>query len=362
MKKRDFLRTGMYAFGGLGLYSSGIGSLVASSQRASGETKRVNYSGNTISKREKVLAVLDLSKPNDYVPAAFFLHFDDKLGRGAIDSHLKFFRATNMDFVKVQYEIVVPHLRDVKGPKDWAKIPVYGKKFFEPQLAVIEALAKELKSEALILPTVYSPLTVAQQTVGGAALEHIALDPDAAAKGLQNITESIINYIDEAILRGADGFYISTQGGNSHNFGEGELFERSVVPYDLQVSKHASDRALVNILHVCDYGEAYYSDIRRFASYPGSIVNAPNVLLDGTPVDLRDVQSTFRRPVMGGLDRLGVLINGSDSDVLAEVDRVLRAAPPNFILGADCTVPSDVPYERLRSVIDYAHDWRLNNG
>ncbi|MDR1456277.1 MAG: hypothetical protein LBJ01_11540 [Tannerella sp.] len=361
MKKREFLKSSIYALGGLGICSTGAASLYASPGPAATGKRGVSYLAPATSKREKVLAVLDQSKPNEYVPAAFFLHFNDKLGQGAIDSHLQFFRATNMDFVKVQYEIVVPHLENIKSPKDWAKIPVYKKDFFEPQLAVIEALAKELKSQALILPTVYSPLSLAQQTVGREAVEHIRQDPDAVAKGLNAITESIVNYIDEAVNRGADGFYISTQGGNSKFFGDGPLFEKTVVPYDRIVSQEASDRALVNILHICDYGEAYYTQIRQFASYPGSIINAPNILLDGTPIHLGEVQSTFRRPVMGGLDRLGVLVKGTDAEAFAAVDSVLSHAPANFILGADCTVPSDVPYQRLRAVIDYAHDWRARN-
>jgi uroporphyrinogen decarboxylase len=359
MNKRTFIKSGMWALGGLGLSASANATLFAASP---GRAKGVSYLPASTNKREKVLAVLDQSKPNEYIPAAFFMHFKDKLGQGAVDSHLQYFRATNMDFVKVQYEIVVPHLDNIKSPKDWAKIPVYKKDFFEPQLAVIEALAKELKAEALILPTVYSPLSLAQQTVGKDAIEHIKQDPDAVAKGLNAITESIVNYIDEAIKRGADGFYISTQGGNSKFFDNGALFEKAIVPYDKIVSQEASDKALLNILHICDYGEAYYTQISQFASYPGSIINAPNVLLDGAPIRLKEVQDTFHRPTMGGLDRLGILAKGSEEEAKAAADKVLSEASPNFILGADCTVPSDVPWQKLRAVIDYAHDWRINHG
>jgi uroporphyrinogen decarboxylase len=362
MRKREFMKSSLFALGGLSVGAAGAATLFAQNKPAAkAKTGGFTYLPNSSNKREKVLAVLDQSKPNTYVPAAFFLHFNDKLGQGAIDSHLQFFRATNMDFVKVQYEIVVPRLEEIKSPKDWAKIPVYTKEFFEPQIAVIEALAKELKSEALILPTIYSPLSLAFQTVGKEAIEHIKQDPGTVAKGLQNITDGIKNYIEESIARGADGFYISTQGGNSKNFGEGDLFEKIVVPYDLQVSQAASDKALLNILHICDYGEAYYTAIKQFASYPGSIINAPNRLLDGTELKPKDLQVLFGRPIMGGLDRLGVIAKGSESEAKAAADKVLSEAAPNFILGADCTVPSDVPYQKLRAVIDYAHDWRINH-
>ena len=47
------------------------------------------------SKRERILQVLDQSRPNEYVPAAFFLHFENKLGRKAVQDHKDFYRATN---------------------------------------------------------------------------------------------------------------------------------------------------------------------------------------------------------------------------------------------------------------------------
>jgi len=40
------------------------------------------------------------------------------------------------------------------------------------------------------------------------------------------------------------------------------------------------------------------------------------------------------------------------------VDKVLENAPANFILGADCTVPGETDWDKLRAIIDYAHDWR----
>ena len=130
-------------------------------------TSDIAYAQQTVasSKRERVLQVLDQSRPNEYVPAAFFLHFENKLGRKAVQDHKDFYRATDMDFVKVFYEIVVPHV-EINSGKDWEKVPVYGEDFFEPQVAVIEDLAREFGKEAFILPTVYSPLALAHQTLG----------------------------------------------------------------------------------------------------------------------------------------------------------------------------------------------------
>ena len=116
-------------------------------------------------RRERILQVLDQSRPNAYVPAAFFLHFENKLGRKAVDDHKAFYKATNMDFVKVFYEIAVPHI-EINSGSDWEKVPVYGEEFFAPQVAVIADLAREFGNEAFVLPTVYSPLSLAHQTLG----------------------------------------------------------------------------------------------------------------------------------------------------------------------------------------------------
>jgi uroporphyrinogen decarboxylase len=144
------------------------------------------------------------------------------------------------------------------------------------------------------------------------------------------------------------------------NFGDTPLYEQLVLPYDKTVSQEAADKALLNILHICDYGSSY-NQIHKFASYPGSIINPPIRLADGSEVKTKEVQEVFGRPVMGGLDRLGILSKGQTEDTKAEVDKVLKEAAPNFILAADCTVSSEVPWQHLRAVIDYAHDWRLRN-
>jgi uroporphyrinogen decarboxylase len=66
----------------------------------------------------------------------------------------------------------------------------------------------------------------------------------------------------------------------------------------------------------------------------------------------------FGRPFMGGMDRHGVLVTGTKERIHAEVSAVLRDAPDLFVLGADCTVPSDIPWENLRTAIEAAHAGR----
>lgn len=312
------------------------------------------------SKRERILQVLDQSRPNEYVPAAFFLHFENKLGRKAVQDHKDFYRATNMDFVKVFYEIAVPQV-DINSGSDWEKVPVYGEDFFAPQVAVIADLAREFGNEAFVLPTVYSPLALAHQTLGRGKdfKKLIAENPKAFGKAIKNLSLSIENYLRAARKAGADGFYISTQGGDGNSIPE-KIWKEQVRQWDKHVSEVANEIGEINILHICDYGTPFKNAeaLYGFADYPASIINVPLKFSDGSTLNLKEAQKRFGRPIFGGLERLGVITKGSIEEAKAEVDKVLENASPNFILGADCTVPGTTDWENLRAIIDYAHTWR----
>ena len=311
-------------------------------------------------RRERILQVLDQSRPNEYVPAGFFLHFENKLGRKAVEDHKAFYKATNMDFVKVFYEIAVPKI-DIQSGKDWEKVPVYSEEFFAPQVAVIEDLAREFGKEAFILPTVYSPLALAHQTLGRGKdfKKLIEEDPKAFGQAIKNLSLSIENYLRSARKHGADGFYVSSQGGDGNTIPT-KIWKEQIREWDKHVSEVANEIGLINILHICDYGTPYKNAeaLYEYADYPASIINVPLKFSDGSTLNLKEAQKRFGRPIFGGLERLGVISKGTLEEDKAEVDKVLKDAAPNFILGADCTVPGDTDWEKLRAVIDYAHTWR----
>lgn len=319
---------------------------------------------NQINKRERILKVLDQSKPNEYVPAAFFLHFPDKLGYKAVADHEQFYEATDMDFVKVFYEIVVPKI-DIKKGSDWNKVPVYGEDFFAPQVEVIASLAKKYKQEAFILPTVYSPVALAYQTLGdnegkGKDLKKLAEeDPVAFGHAIENLSKSIANYLRASVKAGADGFYISSQGGDGNSL-KPEIWNKYVRKWDKYVSEVADSIGEINILHICDYGTPFKNAqaLYAFKDYPASIINVPLKFSDGSKLNLKEAQQQFGRPIFGGLERLGIIATGTTEEAKKAVDEVLANAPANFILGADCTIPGTTDYDKLRAVIEYTHTWR----
>jgi uroporphyrinogen decarboxylase len=183
--------------------------------------------------------------------------------------------------------------------------------------------------------------------------EHLQQNPDAVRRGLEAITESLMRFVKACIRLGVDGFYASTQGGEAGRFTDPATFTRHVKPFDLELMKEMNRQCPFNILHVCDYN-APYSDLSPFVDYPGHVVNC-NPQLTGKQLSFQEIAAMFKRPCMGGLDRHGVLVKGTPAQVEAEVKRVVKGAPKQFILGADCTVPGDLDWKRIRQAIDVAH-------
>lgn len=310
-------------------------------------------------RKQTVMNLLHPAAPPARVPAAFFIHFDAAFrhGQAAVDRHLAYFEHTGMDVLKVQYEDRFPHRPEIQGPGDWAKLPVYGIDFYANQLEILQGIIAAAPDDALVLQTMYSPFMQASTTTGRDLLRrHIQQDAGAVAVGMERITESMLAYVRECVRLGVDGFYASTQGGDQSMFaGAPALFERCVKPFDVIVMQEMDRSCNCNILHVCDF-HGGYDDLAPFTGYPGHVVSLPgSVERDGSRW-AREC-GRFARPLMGGLDRHGIIASGGPEEIAAAVTRVLEAAPDRFFLGADCTLPADVSWDRVRIAIDTAHAW-----
>jgi uroporphyrinogen decarboxylase len=306
--------------------------------------------------RDRMLGLTENRAAPGYVPAAFFLHFDPAFHRGrpAVDKHLEYFRATGMDFMKIQYEHPFPPMPQITRPEHWETIPRYDADYFADPLEVVSGIVTAVKKEALVVVTLYSAVMHAGHAAGRELLSaHLEQDPERTAKGLQIINDSILVFVRECVKRGVDGFYASTQGGEAGRFSDPALFSRWLKPIDLVVMSEINRLCPFNILHVCDY-HGVYDDLAPYLDYPGHVVNCGTRLRSGERSP-RQLARLFHRPFMGGMDRHGILVSGTREQIAREVQDVIRDAPPAFVLGADCTVPSDIPIENLKAAIDTAH-------
>ena len=195
-------------------------------------------------------------------------------------------------------------------------------------------------------------MLILHQAAGKEVDEVIKKYPTAAEPAFEKLAKSIENYIRAARKRGADGFYVSSHGGNIEFFGQdSEVWTKYLRKWDKYISEVADSVAPLNILHICG-GE--YDNLDAWADYPGTIINLPEFDVN----KLRHAQEVFKRPILGGLDHRGVLINGTLEEVYAQVDSVLTKGPKNIIIGANCTVPDSTASDRLHAIVEYVHNWR----
>jgi uroporphyrinogen decarboxylase len=147
------------------------------------------------------------------------------------------------------------------------------------------------------------------------------------------------------------------QGGETNRFADRTLFNRVVKAYDVLLYKATMQLAPYNITHICDYDGSYADFDARFRDYPGQVINVP-LETDGRPFTLRRAAELFQRPVMGGMNRTGVITKGNPEEVRKAVIEVLKDAPANVILSADCTVSLKTARENLQMAIQTAHEFR----
>jgi uroporphyrinogen decarboxylase len=290
-----------------------------------------------------------------YTPAAFFLHFDEAFHRGdaAVAKHLEFFHATGMDFVKIQYEQRQPPHAPIVDAEDWTAMPLYGHEFFEEPAYIVRGLVAAAQRDALVIMTLYSPLMWALRLTDPATMRrHLEEDPEAVALGLEIMTENVSRLVAACKRAGVDGFYVSTQGGETFRFSGTDYFRTHIKPTDLAVWD-AIGRTPCNILHVCDY-QGPYDDLTPFIDYPGDIVNCSLEVGDRT-LTPQEAAALFRRPFMGGMQRKGVLATGPEPAIRTAAAELLAAAPGGFLLAADCTVPAETPWSHLAAAIQTAH-------
>jgi uroporphyrinogen decarboxylase len=340
MNRRDFVKAS----------ALGMATLAAGCQMTS-STKQFN-------KRDAVLSLLNEDKKQDYIPAGFFIHFGDKYkwGDAAIDRHLEYFRAIDMDFIKIQNEKELPKMPGIKKPADWKNIPLYKKDFFDDQLYIVKGLIDRAKKEAPVIVTLYSPFMCAGQvTSDEIRTEHLKEDPESVKKGMEIITESVLTFAKECISLGADGFLACTQGGEGYRFEDQSIFERYIKPFDMILMEEINASCNCNILHICDHhGE--YDDLTPFVDYPTQAVNCC-LNVKGKRRTPSYMYELFNKPFMGGIEKRGIISSGTQEQIQQAVSEVIDEASEKFLLGSSCTLPANIDWKKVRTAVNVAHGY-----
>ncbi len=299
-----------------------------------------------MNKIERVRAALG-GQPVDRVPASFWFHFPEnaRAGHAMARAHLSYYRAADPDFLKVMNDngYALTGAAEIRTPADWYKLrpALLSSRPYQDQLAGLRKIVDAIGGEVLLITTIFNPFSTGNHISCRMVTEHLKADPAAVSAGLATIAESLAEFSRACIEAGAAGIYFSAQGGEGDRFTEDE-FARYIKPHDLTVLRAAAEAgATFNLLHICGAGLR----LAPYADYPAHAVNwAPQL----GNLSLRQGRDLFRRTIVGGVDQRGPIVDGTPAEIAAEVHRALdEMSTTGFILGAGCTVPSDIKIENL---------------
>ena len=306
-----------------------------------------------MNKTERVRAVLAGEQP-DRVPASFWFHFPEgsKHGTASVKSHMDYLAETDVDFLKIFNEHPYQTEFDIKEPADWERLrPVpLSSPFFQAMLEETRAIVEAVDGQCLTVTTVFGPFGEGNHATGGLVTDHYREDPVAVAHGLKVIAESLAEFSLALLDCGTDGIYFSAQGGERDRFSE-EQFLSDLKPCDLTVLEAIDGKAEFNLLHICK------DDVRleHYTDYPA---NAVNWAAAKSNWSMAEGLAQFKRPVVGGLHDRGVIVEGSLDDIEKAVHTVLDdVGNRNFMVGADCTLPTDNSLANIRQAVQATASW-----
>ena len=331
-----------------------------------------------MSKKQFVLDALD-NKPVDRVPVGFWFHFlpdhlwerSDENKRINVKGHQTYYDSFQPDFLKLMSDSFFtypnPEISKVRTAADLRNIKaVNPTEWIDAQVELVKELTDRFPDIATFY-NVFSPATYLkwqlQQASGEEPFvpsifsEFVNEDPESVRIALDEIAKDIALLAEAVISRGgATGIYLSVQ--NIENTDQdSEGYAKTIAPAELTVLEAANRAGDYNILHICGYDGAK-NRLTDFTGYPAKAINWAAVV---EQVPLEEGKKIFGgRAVIGGFDNTknGVLYKGTAEEIKAETKRLLTAAgTTGVILGADCTVPSDIDLSHLNWVREAAAEF-----
>lgn len=330
-----------------------------------------------MSKRELVLRALHQQQV-ERVPVGFWFHFitnEEELRQPVpaviernIAGHQAFIAAFQPDFVKLMSDgfFYYPndHIAQAKTIDDLKDIQSIGKDhpWIQQQVDLVKQQKEQFVEDIAAFYNIFAPATYFKwQLAGGEAqfADFLLENPDLTKQVLAVIAEDIA-YLVTAILSQADidGIYLSVQNVQDPRISS-DVYAQLVRSSDLLVLKAANTVSANNILHICGY-EGATNDLSLYQDYPSAAVNWA---VGPEELSLAEGKELFERTVIGGFDNTvnSVLYQGNQTDIQHTAQALLEeAGETGVILGADCTVPSDIPLEYLQWVREVTYQKAAN--
>ena len=324
------------------------------------------------SKRELVLKAFR-GEPVDRVPVGFWHHFTNEdewlvgFGNQAIieknlAGHQAFLAEVEPDFIKLMSDgyFAYPNerLKKVQSIKDLADIEPLGADhpWISEQVELVQKIRAGFTEDLVAIYNIFAPVTYFKWLIGKVAggddiIADFLVEDAVLTKRVLDVIAQDIAALTERIIKeaGADGIYLSVQSIQDARV-SAEDYKAFIAPSELAVLEAANAAGGVNILHICGY-EGARNDVHLFTDYPAQVINWA---VGPEGISLAEGRILFGgRTVLGGFEngKDGLLYTGSQAAIQDETKRLIAGAGKEaLIIGADCTIPSDIEAERIQWV------------
>lgn len=318
-----------------------------------------------MNKRERVLNAMNL-KPVDHVPVGFWFHFSGEEAKGdaCVEAHLKYYRETDLDFLKVMDDGygAFPCDVEINTADDWYKLKPISEDhpYYVDQVYRARKIVEAIGEERCVFYNVFSPFCALRNIKSDAVImQHIKENPNAVLHALDVIAQGQVVLVEKIIREaGCDGIYYPVQGAEYGRFTV-EEYNKYVRPSDLYVLERANRLSENNILHCCGWA-GKGNQVEVWKDYPSKVVNWA-VYVEKLP--LEEGRYLFgRRACLGGFETLwngqhqqGIIYDGTKEE-LEEYTRnlILSFGKTGLILGGDCTVSGNIVWDNIRNVVNAA--------
>jgi uroporphyrinogen decarboxylase len=322
-----------------------------------------------MTRRERIHAALN-RQPVDRVPYAVWRHFPqvDRNPAGLAQATLRFHERYASDFLKitpaggfaveewgcVESEEVRPDGHRpcatcaVRSAEDWRRIrpldPSSAAGWSQQIEVVIRMGFDKRVGDAPVVPTLFSPLSLARKLSGERLNTDLREHPQLVKDALEAITETLVRFSALALTEGVSGIFYSIQAASRRLHTEAEYAEFGE-PYDRRVLESVRDRSTLTIIHA--HGEQLMFE--RLARLPGHAWNWDDRT---TPPSLADGRALVPGAVIGGLGQWTTLKTGTPDAAAAEAqDAVAQTQGVGLIVGPGCVLPIGTPDENVAAVV-----------
>lgn len=324
-----------------------------------------------MNKREWVLKAFN-NEEVEHAPMGFWFHFlEDEVNADVFETpekleislqgHKKYITESKPDFIKImcdgffQYPLQGGKAR-VDGIEDLALIqPLESSHPWVQRQAEFACKVADFDRDLVALYSTFSPSSFLRYKLLHGPLTVLDLlrqDAEAVVAALDRMSDGIIVMIHEMVAAsGVDGIYFSVSSPDPGRLSD-EEYRRYISPSEKKVLEAANSVASNSVMHICGWG-GQRNNLQLFSDYKPKVFNwATHV----EHVDLSQGKQMLggTSAVLGGFpSETGSFLykNGTKEEIQAFARKLVKDnGKKGILVGADCTMPMDLPWERLQWV------------